>query len=84
MIVESKAGYLFISFEEYDFKLKTKEGLEAWVEAKEAIKERFPYPESRYDGKLKQWQIVDSKANRAGLRSIIKLYFEDENQMELL
>lgn len=85
MIVEVKqsTNEIFVSFEESEFRAKDKSGRPLWIELKEAIKERFPYPEARYDGELKVWRIQDSKSNRAGLQAIYKLYLNDPNQEEL-
>ena len=87
MIIEtrrSNPGKLFVSFEKADFNLKDREsGNYSWFEAKEAIKELFPYPVAQYDGDLKCWIVDDTPDNRRSLEAIKKRYFQDENQMEL-
>jgi hypothetical protein len=88
MIIETRTanpGKLFVTFEGHDFRLVDREtGSVAWFEAKEAIKEMFPYPKARYDGDLRCWVVEDSPEARQHLEAINKRYFQDENQMELI
>jgi len=84
MIIErrpSLPGRIIITFEDPDFYLG--KGT-VWLEAKEAIKERFPFPEGKWDAENKYWTIADTPANLAGIRAIKKRYFENENQLELM
>jgi hypothetical protein len=74
-------GKIVIAFEQADMDLG---GGTIWPEAKEAIKERFPYPESKWDPELKVWLIEDTKANLAGIQAIKKFYFENKNQLNLI
>jgi len=80
----SHQGEIWIIFEGPDFRLKDNKNREIWFECKETIKERFPYPEGRWDGVVKAWIIKDTPANREGVRAIKRLYFQDENQTEIV
>jgi len=84
MIIEVKRdGELHVKFEKGDFLRKTPDRKLAWEEAKEAIKERFPVGDRKYDGELKAWIIRDTPQNRNGIEAIQRLYFKDENQEEI-
>ena len=86
MIIEtghSHVGEIWIMFEEPDFRLKDKWGKELWIECKEAIKERFPFPEARWDSEIKAWIVKDTPGNREEIRAIHRLYFGNENQEEI-
>jgi len=83
MVKVERTGELHVKFERGDFNRKTPDKKLAWIEAKEAIKERFPYPESKWDNELNAWIIPDTTENRNGIEAIQRLYFKDENQEEM-
>lgn len=79
----SNPGELFVYFEMQDFRRRDEDDREIWIKAKDEIKERFPYPLSRWNPEEGCWIIKDSFDAREVIREIWKKYFENKNQTSL-
>lgn len=80
MRAEATAGYIFVTFDEFDWRRPAGQGAMAVIDS---IKSMIPKEDRSYDPETKVWSILDKPEHRKTLRELKKFYLEDENQEEM-